>query len=315
MAAQRVVLAYSGDLVTSAALAWLLERGHDVATVTVDVGQGRDLSDVRDRALGIGAARAHVFDLRDVFARDGVAPAWSEPLDKPKAAALARPVVAKHTIEVAAIEGAAAIAHGGAYPADDAAGVDNALRVTGLDLPVIAPAREWGMDRPALLEFARERGIPVPSPHALAMTDVRTLWGRAVTADVLADPDAEAPSSLFVLTRPVTDWPKEASVVEITLTNGIPTALNGVAMPLVDVIVSLETIAGAHGIGRLDHPAVPGVRPRTIEEIPASMLLHEALSFLGSGDGVVKATCFAGEAQLVGRGSVGRGFSPAERGQ
>lgn len=295
---QRVVLSYSGDLVTSAALAWLLEQGaEEVATVTVDLGQGRDLNDVRDRALGIGATRAHVLDARSAFARDAVAPAWVLPLDQPRAAALARPFVAKHTLEVARIEGATTIAHGSAFPASDPVGLEAAFVLAGADVPLLAPAREWGMDVPALIEFGKARGIPVPSAYTRHVMEVRNLWGRAVTSDALDDPGAEPPNDLFTMTRSVADWALEPAAVEITFVRGLPVALNGVELPLVDLIVSLDTIAGAHGIGRYDYPAREGVGPRTIEEAPASTVLHQALTALGRGDGTVRFTCFHGEAK------------------
>lgn len=298
MADQRVVLAYSGDLYTSAVLSWLLEHGYtNVATLTLDLGQGRDLNDVRDRALGIGAPRAHVIDARDEFAREAVAPAWRLPFTEPRAAALARPLIAKYTVEIARIEGATAIAHASAFPGADPVGLEAALVAAGTELPIIAPAREWGMDVPALMEYGRERGIPVPSSKTRHIMEVRNLWGRSVTADVLDDPQAEAPADLFTVTRGVEDWAKEPSVVEMTFKGGIPTHLNGIPMSLVELIVSLDTIAGAHGVGRFDHPAVPGLRPRTIEEAPASTLIHQALQSLGGTDGVVRLTCFMGEAR------------------
>jgi argininosuccinate synthase len=295
---QRVVLAYSGDLVTSAALAWLREQGaEDVSTVTLDLGQGRDLNDVRDRALGIGASRAHVLDVREVFAREAVAPAWALPLTEPRAATLARPMIARYTLEVARIEGATAIAHGSAFPASDPVGLEAALVAAGADLVLLAPSREWGMDVPALLEFGRKRGIPVPSANTRPIIEVRNLWGRSVTSDVLDNPDMEPPADLYTVTRGVEGWAKEPSIVEMTFKGGRPTELNGIAMPLVELIVSLDTIASAHGIGRMDFPAVPGVRPRTIEEAPASVLIHQALARLDGKDGTVRLTCFMGEAK------------------
>jgi argininosuccinate synthase len=295
---QRVVLAYSGDLVTSAALAWLREQGaEDVSTVTLDLGQGRDLNDVRDRALGIGASRAHVLDVREAFAREAVAPAWALPLTEPRAATLARPMIARYTLEVARIEGATAIAHGSAFPASDPVGLEAALVAAGADLVLLAPSREWGMDVPALLEFGRERGIPVPSANTRPIIEVRNLWGRSVTSDVLDNPDTEPPADLYTVTRGVEGWAKEPSIVEMTFKGGRPIELNGIAMPLVELIVSLDTIASAHGIGRMDFPAAPGVRPRTIEEAPASVLIHQALSRLDGKDGTVRLTCFVGEAK------------------
>lgn len=299
---RRVLLAYSGDLISSVALAWLLEQGGEVATVTLDLGQGRDLNDVRDRALGIGAARAHVLDVRDVFARDGVAPAWRRPLDEPRAPALARPFIARHAVEIARIEGSTAVAHGSAFPADDRSGLEAALREVGLDLPVLAPARDWSMTPAELLDFARARGIPAPPSGQAARLEVRTLWGRAVTSPELDAPDVEPPADLFTLTRSAADWPTEASIVDVTVTDGMPSALNGVGMSLADLIGSIDVIAGAHGIGRRDYPAQAGRRPRTIEEAPASVLLHDAFDLMAANDGTVRATCFRGEVSFEQRG-------------
>ncbi len=277
MSEQRVVLAYAGDLVSSVVLSWLLEHGAtEVATVTVDLGQGRDLNDVRDRALGIGASRAHVIDLREVFARDAVAPAWSRPLTEPRAAALARPFIAKHLVEVAGIEGATAVAHGSACAAGDADGLEAAIRAAGVTLPILAPARDWHMGVAGLIDYGRARGIPVPAAGD-DIVEIRNLWGRVVT-------------SRFVLTRALEDWPREPSLIDITFDAGRPVALNGVTMPLVDVIVSLDTLAGAHGVGRLEYPGTD-VR----EEAPASFVLHHALAALGADSGTIRANCFGGE--------------------
>lgn len=296
---KNVVLAYSGDLLTSAALAWLLEHGaEDVATVTLDLGQGRDLNDVRDRALGIGARRAHVLDVRDAFAREAVVPAYAAPLTEPRVAALARPFIARHTLEVARIEGATAVAHGSAFRTADPTGLEAAMRLLGAELPLLAPAREWGMDRAALIDFGRQRGIPVPSVQSRPILEVRNLWGRAVTSDALDNQLAEPPADLFAITRPVDEWAREPAVVEVTFARNVPVALNGVTMSPVELIVSLETIAGAHGIGRLDFPAIAGERPRTLEEAPASVLLHQALEALGGTDGSVRFTCFMGDAKV-----------------
>lgn len=293
MAEPRVALAYSGDLFTSVALAWLHDHGiTEVATMTLDLGQGQDLNDVRDRALGIGAARAHVLDVRDVFARDAVAPAWKLPLTEPRVAALARPFIAKYLLQIAEIEGSTAVAHASAVSSHDPAGVEAALVSAGASLPIIAPAREWSLDLHGIIEYGRARGIPVPSAGARPDLAIRNLWGRAV----IVEDSEELSEDFFTLTRSVGHWAKEPSVVEMRFKAGVPTQLNGIALSLVELIVSLDTIAGAHGIGRHDYPAVPGLRKRTIEEAPAATLIHQALAMLNGQDGTVRFTCFMGKA-------------------
>jgi argininosuccinate synthase len=277
MAERRVVLAYAGDLVSSIALAWLLEHGEkDVATVTIDLGQGRDLNDVRDRALGIGAARAHVIDARDTFAKEAVAPAWRLPLDTPRTAALGRPFIAKHLLEVAQIEGATAVAHGSAFPANDPLGLEAAIRTSDTEIDVLAPAREWTMDIAGLVDYGRARGIPVPSAGEDPV-EVRNLWGRVVHAK-------------YVLTRGVEGYPHEPAIIDLTFERGVPVALNGVAMSLVDVITSVDTLAGAHGIGRVEYSA-----HQVREELPASFVIHHALATLGADAGTIRATCLGGD--------------------
>jgi argininosuccinate synthase len=265
-----VVLAFTGDLETSVLVPWLAEQ-HEatVVTLTLDLGQGTDLRDVRDRALAIGAERAHVMDVREEFARSFVAPALPLGTDEPRVAALARPIVAKYVAQVAAIEGTATVAHGSrsAWP------IDGPLRV-------LAPCRDWGLSPEEVVGYARDRGIPISAAAQFAA--VRTLWGRAITGELLNDPWAEVPSADFILTRSVTDWPKSPATVDLAFENGLPTSLNGVAMPLVELFSSLETIVGAHGLGRLDFPAIVGVRPRIVEEAPAPVVLHQAMKALSA---------------------------------
>lgn len=299
MTGERVLLAYSGDVVSSCALAWLLEHQHEVATITVDLGQGRDLNDVRDRALGIGAVRAHVVDLRDRFAAEAVLPAWRLPLSDPRVAPLARPFVARQLVDVAAIEGTTCVAHGAESPADNPASLDAEIHVIAPDLTVLAPARAWTFDWTALLAYGRSHGVPIPQV-ADQFSEVRTLWGRAVTAAVLDASPIEPPAHLFSLTRGVEGWPRESSSLTITFAAGRPTALNGVPMSLVDLIIAVETIAGAHGIGRLDYPAVPGIRSRTVEEAPAAVVLHRAYAALAGADtGTIHLICATGDCTVT----------------
>src|SRR4051812_1520226 len=163
----RIVLAYSGGLDTSVAIRWLAEKYRaEIVAVTLDLGQGKELEDIRDRALAIGAVRAHVLDVREEFARDYVlrslkADAVYEDRH-PLATALGRPLVARKLIEIAAIEQAGAIAHGCIGKGNDPVRLEIEARALNPSMPVLAPARDWGMTRPEQIEYARARGIPVP---------------------------------------------------------------------------------------------------------------------------------------------------------
>src|SRR5690242_5152832 len=172
----RIVLAYSGGLDTSVAIPWLAEKYRaEIVAVTLDLGQGREVDDVRERALGIGAIRAHVIDAREEFARDFILPALHVgaiyEAQYPLATALGRPLIAKKLIEIANIEGANAIAHGGIGKGSDQVRIDELARALEPSIKVIAPARMWKLTRQEKIAYARERGIPVSaavdSPYSI----------------------------------------------------------------------------------------------------------------------------------------------------
>jgi argininosuccinate synthase len=301
-----IVLAYTGDLESSAALSWLAEQYHsDVATLTLDVGQGTDLGDVRDRALSLGAIRAHVMDVREEFARTAVAPALALGVDEPRVASLARPIVAKYLAQVAAIEGTLTVAHGSRIANTEPTGLNGLLASAHPSIRVLAPCRDWGMSEAAVIVYARERGIPVPVAGA-ELTSVRTLWGRALSGELLRNAWAEVPSSAFTLTRSVGEWSPVPAMLDLEFAQGVPVSLNGIAMPLIELLPSLETIAGSHGLGRLDFAAAPGVRPRIVEEAPAPFVLHHAMKALSAVvpalwpavHGTVRMKCFMGACDL-----------------
>ncbi len=280
---KRIVLAYSGGLDTSVAIPWLAEQyGAEIVAVTLDLGQGKELSDVRERALAVGAVRAHVVDVREEFARDFILPALQAGAiyeeRYPLATALGRPLIARKLVEIAAIEGATAIAHGCTGKGNDQVRLDVSARAMQPDIEVIAPAREWGMSRPEEIEYARARGIPVPATVDSPYSTDANLWGRSIECGVLEDPWAEPPDDIYTLTRSPAACPDLPAYVEIEFEAGVPVAVNGVAMPLVELIGSLETIAGAHGVGRVDmvENRLVGIKSREIYEAPAAVVLHAA---------------------------------------
>jgi argininosuccinate synthase len=278
----RVVLAFTGSFETSVAIPWLRERcGADVVTVTLDLGQGRVLEDVRDRALAAGAVRAHVVDAREEFAADFIVRALKADAvyeDRyPMATSLGRALVSQKLVEVAAIEQADVVAHGGIAKDNDQIRIEAGVRALNPALRVLAPVQEWSMSPSDAAEYARSHGISrtvAQTPYGIDAN----LWGRAVQYGVIDDPWAEAPEEVYTLTRAPGDCPDEAAYVELSFQSGVPVAINGVEMPILDLIGSLGLIAGAHGVGRIDmvENRVAGTKVREIYEAPAAVVLHAA---------------------------------------
>ena len=280
---ERIVLAYSGGLDTSVAIPWLVDRyDAEVVTVTLDLGQGRELEAARDKALAIGAARAHVIDARDEFARSFILPALQAGAvyedGYPLSTALASPLIARHLVDVARIEGATAVAHGFTGKGNDQVRLDLSVRALQPDVRILAPARMWEMTRPEEVVYARERGIPASSDRDNPYSVDNNLWGRSIECGVLEDPWQEAPDDIYRLTRAPAEAPDAPAYVELAFDAGVPVSLNGIEMGLVELIQSLETIAGSHGVGRIDmmENRLVGIKTREIYEAPAAVALHAA---------------------------------------
>lgn len=265
---KRIVLAYSGGPVTSAAIAWLAQH-HDaeVVTVTLDFGQERELAVVRERALALGAVRAHVIDAREEFVRDFVLPSLQagalEGGGHAMVVSLTRPLIARRLVDMARMESASAVAHAGAPGTAGEAALHQVIRSLDPALEVIAPAREWALSEAELTAFARARNVHVPPPDEYR-TD-GSLWGR-ILSPLGAAP---IPEDAFTLTRPALDCQDDGAVVDIDFAAGLPVRANGVEMSIMEMIESLDTIAGAHGVGRT-------TAGEQLVEAPAAAVLHLA---------------------------------------
>ena len=280
---ERIVLAYSGGLDTSVAVKWLSDRYEaEIVTVTIDLGQGKELDDVRERALAVGAIRAHVVDAREEFAREYIVPALQAGAiyesRYPLATALGRPLIAKKLVEIAEMEEAGMIAHGCTGKGNDQVRMDVSSRALNPDIKVVAPARVWGLSRPEEIKYAQQHGIPVPASVENPYSTDTNLWGRSIECGVLEDPWVEPPEDIYALTKSPLEAPDVPAYVEVEFESGVPTKVNGVSMPLTELINSLETIAGTHGIGRIDmvENRLVGIKSREIYEAPAACVLHEA---------------------------------------
>jgi len=280
---QRIVLAYSGGLDTSVAIPWLKDKyGAEVIAVALDLGQGRELNQIRERAIAAGAARCHVLDVREEFARDYILPALrADALYEeryPLATALGRPLIAKKLIEIAHMENATAVAHGCNGEGNDQVRIEVSARAIDPQMTVLAPARDWEMNRPQEIDYARARNISTQAKVESPYSTDRNLWGRSIQCGVLEDPWTEPPDDIYTLTKSPSAAPDVPAYVEIEWQDGVPTAVSGVEMSLVELISSLETIAGVHGVGRIDmvENRVVGSKSREIYEAPAALLLYVA---------------------------------------
>jgi argininosuccinate synthase len=282
---EKIVLAYSGGLTTSVAIPWLADRYRaEVVTLTIDIGQGKELDDVRERALAIGAARAHVVDAREEFARDFILPALQAGAlydgRSPLATALSRPLIVKHLVNIAHIEGATAVAHGCAGKINDNDQVRIEVLARGLDpdIRILAPAREWNLGSGGVEGYARARGIPVSIASEGPYSTDTNLWGYSIAGGIVEDPQQDPPEEIYRLTKSPAEAPDTPAIVDIEFAQGVPTKINGVGMSLVELIQSLETIAGVHGVGRIDmvENYLAGAKSREVYEAPSAVVLHTA---------------------------------------
>ena len=280
---EKVVLAYSGGLDTSVAIRWLQEKYQlEVVAVTVDVGNEKDFAAVQERALRIGATKAYVVDVKEPFVRYFVFPALQAGAlyqgVYPLATALSRPLIAKVLVDYARREGATAVAHGCTGKGNDQVRFDVSIGALAPDLRIIAPVREWRMTREEEIEYARQHDIPVPVTTASPYSIDENLWGRSIEAGVLEDPWTEPPQDAFAWTIDPRHAPDEPSYVEIEFERGIPVALDGERLDGVALIARLNEIAGAHGVGRIDHveDRLVGIKSREVYEAPAATVLYAA---------------------------------------
>ena len=282
-----VVLAYSGGLDTSVSIRWIKEKyGLDVITLTIDVGNERDLAAIARRAEQIGAVKALVVDGRADFVRYFVWPALQASAiyegQYPLATALARPLIARLLVEVARAEGAVAVAHGCTGKGNDQVRFDVSVQTLAPDLKIIAPVREWSMTRDNEIAYAAEHDIPIPVTNANPYSVDQNLWGRSTECGILEDPWAEPPAEVYAWTS---GTPSGApAYIEVTFERGVPVALDGEEVEGVTLIEKLNALAGVYGIGRIDHieNRLVGIKSREIYEAPAAVVLHTAHQALES---------------------------------
>ncbi|MGG3853164.1 argininosuccinate synthase [Caldifermentibacillus hisashii] len=290
MAKEKIVLAYSGGLDTSVSIKWLQEKyGYDVIALAIDVGEGKDLDFIKEKALKVGAIKAITIDAKDLLANEYILPSLKANAlyegKYPLSSALSRPLISKLLVEVAETEGAVAVAHGCTGKGNDQVRFEVSIQALNPKLSVVAPVREWGMNRDQEIAYAEKHGIPIPVDLDNPFSIDANIWGRACEAGVLENPWNEAPEEAFAWTNPVENTSDEPEYVEIRFEKGVPVALNGVPMKLAALIQELNEIAGKHGVGRIDHieNRLVGIKSREVYENPAALVLinaHKEMEFL-----------------------------------
>ncbi|MDD2604004.1 MAG: argininosuccinate synthase [Desulfobacterales bacterium] len=280
----KVVLAYSGGLDTSVILKWLIETyGCDVITFSADIGQIDSMDDVEANARRTGASRVYIEDLREEFVRDFVFPAFrANAIYEGQyllGTSIARPLIAKRQMEIAAAENADAVSHGATGKGNDQVRFELTYLAMNPKIRIIAPWREWDLNsRTALVAFAQRHGVKVPTTPKKPYSTDANLLHISYEGGILEDPWQAPDEEMFQLTRSLQDAPGEARVIEITFAQGNPVAIDGIEMSPAEILAELNRLGGEHGIGRVDlvENRFVGMKSRGVYETPGGTILRAA---------------------------------------
>jgi len=280
---ERVVLAFSGGLDTSVAIPYLAERtGAEVIAVAVDVGQGgEDMNVIRERALACGAVEAEVIDAREEFATDFCLPALRANalyMDRyPLVSALSRPLIVKHLVAAAQRHGGTIVSHGCTGKGNDQVRFEVGIGSLAPELKVIAPARDYAWTRDKAIAYAEAKGLPIDVTHRSPYSIDQNVWGRAVETGFLEDIWNAPVEDVYAYTRNPAD-PREADEVVVRFEAGVPVAIDGHTVSMLQAIQELNARAGAHGVGRLDmvEDRLVGIKSREVYEAPGAIALLTA---------------------------------------
>jgi argininosuccinate synthase len=283
MSKDRIVLAYSGGLDTSVAIGWIAEEtGAEVVAVAADVGQGgEDLEVIRQRALDCGAVEAVVADVRDEYADEYCLPALQANAlymgRYPLVSALSRPLIAKHLVAAAKKYGASTVSHGCTGKGNDQVRFEVGIGALAPDLRVIAPVRDSGMTRDKAISFAEEKGLPIDVNKKSPYSIDQNVWGRAVETGFLEDPWNGPVEDVYSYTSNPVE-PREPDEVVLTFEHGVPVAIDGRKVTVLQAIEELNARAGAQGVGRLDmvEDRLVGIKSREVYEVPGAQVLITA---------------------------------------
>ncbi len=279
-----VVLAYSGGLDTSVALHWLKNvKNLKVFTFTANLGQGKYLEPLGERAVRAGAEASHIQDLRQRFVHEYIFPALRANAQYQQgyflATALGRPLIASELVKLAFENSSAYVAHGCTGKGNDQVRFEASIAALAPDLKVIAPAREWQFkSREEEQEYARQHQIPIDEGSDSTYSIDLNLWGRSIECGPLEDASQPPPDDIYELTVSPEAAPDEAAQIEVGFEDGVPVSLDGSITDPLELIVKLNEIGGAHGVGRADmvEDRLVGIKSREVYEAPAATILHTA---------------------------------------
>jgi len=291
--AEKVVLAYSGGLDTSVILPWLKETyGYDVIAFAAELGQGDELAGIKRKALASGAVKCVVKDLRKEFVEDYLWPILKAGAVYEKGyllgTSVARPLIAKHQVEVAHAEGATAVAHGATGKGNDQVRFEVSYMALDPSLKIVAPWKDPKFtltSREAAVDYAKKHKIPIEQTTKKLYSRDRNLWHISHEGADLEDPANEPNDDVFVISRPVSKTPSKPDYVTIGFYEGIPIKLNGKLTSGVRFIEALNKLGGKHGIGQVDlvENRLVGIKSRGVYETPGGTILvtaHNALESL-----------------------------------
>ena len=291
--AEKVVLAYSGGLDTSVILPWLKETyGYDVIAFAAELGQGDELAGIKRKALASGAVKCVVKDLRKEFVEDYLWPILKAGAVYEKGyllgTSVARPLIAKHQVEVAHAEGATVVAHGATGKGNDQVRFEVTYMALDPSLKIVAPWKDPKFtltSREAAVDYAKKHKIPIEQTKKKIYSRDRNLWHISHEGADLEDPANEPKDDVFVISRPVSKTPDKPDYVTIGFYEGIPIKLNGKLTSGVRFIEALNKLGGKHGIGQVDlvENRLVGIKSRGVYETPGGTILvtaHNALESL-----------------------------------
>jgi argininosuccinate synthase len=277
----RTIFAFNGDFESRLALHWLAhERGYDVLSVSVNLGQEVYLEPLGELALELGAVSAQVIDRRDVFLRDFAMPVLQAGAVYQSGcflgSALGRYVIAQELVRVAEEEGCSSVAHSAASKGNDQVRMETAIAALNPRLQVLAPVRQWHLRSiEEKLNYIRRRRLPIEEPQSRPLTVDRNLWGVSLYLHDLADAWEDPPPNIFTLTRSPEQAPDQTAVLTLGFDSGIPRSLDGKSVGLVPLVRELNRQGGEHGIGRIDviEDRLFGIKSREFYEVPAATIL------------------------------------------